>query len=705
MRALVVTMFAVACATLAACGSGTSTTISYIGLTPPPVPTGGNATPAAITTATMSPNGSAGGLTISPTTSSGINGITVAFGATSATGLITIAAWNSLPPGTTALTAAVGPAPAPVAYITLTAQTNATFNVTPSVIVNFANAPAAQGNSYYVASVSPGSQWTQPLLGPASFNTPSQLSLPANLNVPSFSLQANVATTLAIYSIPTPTFTDDWTSYAHDRQLTGLQSYNGANPLGKITPQNVSQLQLAWSVAPNANCDLLAANAQVVADEASVLVANGLVYYADTCGLIAALNRETGVTVWKYQAPVLNQVDGVLGTPVIDNGMLIVPIWGDPGNCTPATLATCRRANSGYLVALDAMTGNLRWATPNLTLGNMRGEPFVLNGLVYEGIGGGDDTSGYVNGGLAVFNEATGTQVGSMIQIAPPSSAFDGGSSWSPISYDGTNIYIGTGNTRANDGLQDSVLQLTPQNAAAPIVSNGYKISTYDGLDNDEDVGGGIMIYGGNVYFTAKNGNYYSYSTLNSATPLITTQNNLNSVPGGKGGIGTPTTDGTIITASSGYNSCQSPAVCSQSDLDCFHVGSGAIFGKLSATNSAIYSYAAYASGVGFIGIDNGATDGVPVGGAPVRPEFVAFDDTCHIIWKANASTVRGFFYGGPAVVQSGVYAVDNAGNVYAWKLPYQMGIQARVKLQARMRQTRFDLLRNTHYVKRHRPG
>ena len=631
--------------------------------------------------------------------------MTVAFGATSSTGLITVAAWNALPPGTTPLTAQVGPAPAPVAYVTLTAQTNATFNTTPSVIVAFASPLQALGNSYYVASVVPGGTWTQPLLGPATFNTPSQLSLPANLSQPSFSLQANVPTTLAIYSIPTPTFTDDWTAFAHDPQRTGFQQYAQANALGKITPQNVSQLQLAWSVAPNPPCHNAAITAQVVVDEASVLVANGLVYYADTCGFIAALNRETGVTVWKYQAQVLNTIDGVLGTPVLDNGMLIVPIWGDPGgNCTPATLNTCDRAHSGWLVALDAMTGNLRWSTAPLALGNMRGEPFALNGLVYQGVAGGDDTSGYVNGGILVFNEATGTQVGSMIQFAPVGGVngnFDGGSTWTPISFDGTNLYLGTGNTRANDGLQDGVVQLTPQSGAPPILSNGYRIATYDGSGSDEDVGGGIMIYGGNIYFTAKNGRFYSYSTLSSSTPLFNTLINLNSMPAGRGGIGTPTTDGVIMTASTGYNSCASALVCNQSNLDCFNLGSGSTFANLPATNSSLFSYAAFAPGVGFIGIDNGATDGTPAGGAPVLPEFIAFDDTCHIVWKANPANVQAFFYGGPAVVASGVYAVDNAGNVYAWKLPYQMGIQSRIRMADRLHQTPFTLLRKTHYLRR----
>ncbi|HET9030035.1 MAG TPA: hypothetical protein VFN49_07655, partial [Candidatus Aquilonibacter sp.] len=193
------------------------------------------------------------------------------------------------------------------------------------------------------------------------------------------------------------------------------------------------------------------------------------------------------------------------------------------------------------------------------------------------------------------------------------------------------------------------------------------------------------------------------YSLSSSAIPLVKTAITPYLPPGGKGGIGTPTTDGAIVTMSDGYNRCESSDVCTQSDLECFSLGASAPFAKITATNSAIYGYAAFAKGVGFIGVDNGATDGLAPNGTPVLPEFVAFDDNCHVVWKANQADVKGFFYGGPAVVSSGVYAIDNAGNVYAWKLPYQMGPAARMRPSQRLRQTRRSLLRSTHYLRRGR--
>lgn len=703
MRALAWSLVLVAAALLAACGAGTTVLVPHT--SSPSASPGVEATAVATAAATMSASGSAAGLILGPTTTSGVSGVTVAFGATAANGFVVIGGWNGRPPNAPPLTAAIGPAPTALAYITISPSVNATFQTVPSLIVNLGSGAATTGNSYYVAYLPPGgAAWQQPLLGPATFNSSLQLNLPPNLNAGSWSVQTGSTYTYAIYSIPTPSFVDDWTSYAHDAQRTGYEQFAGSSPLGAVTPQNAPSLQLAWSNAPNPSCHDKAIAAQVVVDEASPLVANGFVYYADTCGYIAALNRETGAVAWSYQAPVQNQVDGVLGTPVLDGNKVIVPVWGDPGNCTNATLGNCDRANGGYLLALDAATGAFLWQTLPLALGNMRGEPFALNGLVYEGISGGDDTSGYVQGGLATYDENSGVQIGSMIQFASPASAyapFDGGSSWTPITYDGTNLYVGTGNTRDDDGTDDGVVRLIPQPGAPPVLSSNYVISTFDNASADEDVGGGVLLYGGQLYFTGKNGYFYSYSLTNSSTPLVNNLINTNPSPAGRGGIGTPTTDGNVMTASSGYNVCPSNAACTQSDLDCFRVGSGTPFAKLQATNSAIFSYAAYASGVGFIGIDNGATNGTPTGASGAAPQFVAFDDSCKILWQANPVDVRGFFYGGPAVVASGVYAIDNAGNVYAWKLPYQMGQGASMKRSKRVLALPLTLLRSTHYTRR----
>lgn len=579
-----------------------------------------------------------------------------------------------------------GPPASPIATLAIVPSATVSFTTTFGFVAALPSGSATGGTSYYVAQLAPGSaQWSEPYLGPAA-QQGTTLDIAPYGNATT--LNAGQSYTYALYQIATPSLTDDWSTYAHDEQRTGYQQ--AQNNAIRITPQNVSSLQLAWSVQPDPACESQAVASGVVADEASPLVYNGLVYYADACGYVAALDRVTGATVWHQQLALAGPMAGPLGTPTIDtaNGTLIVPVWGSTGSGCPGS--TCVPANGGYLAAFDATSGAPKWSTAPLRYGNMRGEPFVLNGVVFEGVSGGDIDTGLVNGGLLSFRESDGTPLSSFYFAPGGAGLGDGGATWSPISYDqaSNTIYFGTGNTFNADGLTDAVLGFNPTS----FVPTTFMVRTH--LQNyDEDVGGGELIWGGNLYFTGKNGFFYGYS-LTSGTPLFA-PTQMNFYPqGGAGGISTPTTDGNVMTASSGDNLGNY-----QSDLDCYHVGSGTPFTKIQATNSSIYSYAAYVNGLGFIGIDNQLPIGTPPGANGPQPAFVAFDDSCTIVWRAPANQTRSFFYAGPAVTQSGVYAIDNAGNVYAWKLPYQMGMQlaktpaerARAGARVNLRFTRFQ--------------
>jgi outer membrane protein assembly factor BamB len=432
----------------------------------------------------------------------------------------------------------------------------------------------------------------------------------------------------------------------------------------------------------------------VVVDEASPLVANGFVYYVDACGYLAALNRSTGATVWHYQLSLPAALTGPLGTPTIDTATntLIVPVWGAGGTNCPGS--ACVPAYGGYLAAFDATTGVLKWSSAPLQAGNMRGEPLVIGNFVFEGISGGDGDTGYVNGGMTELSLTDGSTIGTFTFSNSGPGVGDGGSSWTPISYDqaSNTIYFGTGNTRANDGIFDGVIGFNP----TTFTPTTFIVPTHT-ANIDEDVGGGELLWGGNLYFTSKSGYFFGFS-LASGAPLFTAPRiNTYSGQGGKGGIGTPTTDGVVMTASSGYN-----MGTYQSDLDCFQVGSGTPFNKIQATNSSIYSYAAFVNGVGFIGLDNQLPIGTAPGPGGPAPAFVAFDDTCKVVWQANPFDVKSFFYAGPAVTQSGVYAIDNTGNVYAWKLPYQMGMQFAVRPESRAHAGARVYLRTTRYQRIH---
>jgi hypothetical protein len=469
---------------------------------------------------------------------------------------------------------------------------------------------------------------------------------------------------------------DDWTTYAHDTQRTGFEKQTTG-----INSSTVQTLSLAWRATPNTSCATTAESNDVVVDEASPLVANGYVYYADACGNVAALNTANGNVVWQTQVPGVATLAGAQGTPTLDpsHNLLIVPMHGsDPGTCNASALPCATPASGGFLVALNATSGQIAWQQAPLVRGNLRGEPIAIDGIVYEGLAGGDAFSGATDGGIFALDESTGNLLTGtnlpMVQAAPPTELNDGGGSWTPISYDGNNtLYFGFGNTVNNDGLQDSVASLDLRSYA---LTQNFSLATFDGLSADEDVGGGELLWNGDLYFQAKNGRFYGYNPSSPSVPIIDTIVNApqpgvtTAVHPGNGAIWTPTTDGNVIAVAAGYLTV--PPTQPSSQLDLFPVGGDtAKCWSLTSTNSALYSYAAFVNGVGFTVLDNEVPNGTPDGGTTgPAPAFVAFDDNCNVLWKATQTDLLAFFYGGPAVVPSGVYAIDDMGNVYAWKLP-----------------------------------
>jgi len=122
----------------------------------------------------------------------------------------------------------------------------------------------------------------------------------------------------------------DWPMYGHDLASTRF------SPLKQITPDNVSQLKLAWSYAMRPGGSPSAASF----NEVTPIVVNGVMYMPDG-NRVLALDPDTGKEIWIYNRPTgLVSARGVA-------------YWSGDADNPPRLYFT-----SGHkLVALDAKTG------------------------------------------------------------------------------------------------------------------------------------------------------------------------------------------------------------------------------------------------------------------------------------------------------------------------------------------------------------
>ena len=389
---------------------------------------------------------------------------------------------------------------------------------------------------------------------------------------------------------------DDWTTYAHDAVRSGYQPQS----IG-VTALNVSALHLKWQTSLGINIS------------ASPLVVGGAVYVVDQNGMVTALDVASGAIRWQTALG-----GSVAMTPAIDGTTLIVGTHDIPSR----------------LVALDTGSGQVKWSSP--FAGPIRGEPLITGGLVVIGTAGGDPGL-CLQGGAFGVDESTGAVRWKWL-VSPK--AANGGSVWSPISFDGTNLFFGTGNTCTEQsvGAANSLVSLTlsgtlrwQHNAADPIV--------------DDDFGGGVLLDNGVAYATNKNGEFLA---LNAATGTTIVNEPLSTL-NGYGGIGTPSTDGNVIVASAGY----------QSDPTVVKTNPGGMIVGLDAAGAVLWRVKSNNAYVGYVALNSGIA-------------FATLDSNVEALDERNGSLLWSYpaaarFYGSPVVVPSGVYAADLSGNVYAF--------------------------------------
>jgi len=238
-----------------------------------------------------------------------------------------------------------------------------------------------------------------------------------------------------------------------------------------------------------------------------------------------------------------------------------------------------------------------------------------------------------------------------------------GGSVWGPIAYDGKHLIFGTGNACQND--------ISTAQGAAALDLNGKMAWSFSAESNDaadDDTGGAVMVAGGVATFINKDGALYRLDATTGARLGATPLGAGNTL----GGFSSPASDGSITLIGAGAIADRANDASRTSDFCALlwhdhralvrpRSGYHSAWRAVDSAGNILWSqetalqnnsYAAVTGEVAFAGADSvlEALD-VPSG---------------RVLWSLPGANT---FYAGAAVVPSGVYATDVAGNVYAVSL------------------------------------
>jgi alcohol dehydrogenase (cytochrome c) len=224
--------------------------------------------------------------------------------------------------------------------------------------------------------------------------------------------------------------TDEWLTYS------GAVDGRRFTPLDQITPANVSKLRVRW---------IQQFNTRDPSMEATPIEVNGVMFTTEPPSNVVALDAKTGNILWRYDRAIPE--DLLLCCGHYNRG---VAVLGD---------TVFLGATDAYLVALDAVTGKVRWQTQVADGSDgysITGAPLIANDSVIVGIAGAEFG---IRGFLAAYDPVTGQQRWRFNTIPGPgefghatweSDAWKtgGGSTWVTGGYDPDLdlIYWGVGN-------------------------------------------------------------------------------------------------------------------------------------------------------------------------------------------------------------------------------------------------------------------
>lgn len=247
--------------------------------------------------------------------------------------------------------------------------------------------------------------------------------------------------------------------------------------LTRITPDNISQLGLAWYADFNTNRG----------QESTPLMVDGVIYVTESWSKVNAYDARTGALLWHYDPKVPGEFGARGCCDVVNRG---VAIWS--GKIYVG-------AYDGRLIALDAATGQEVWSTVTTDQSRfytITGAPRVANGKVFIGNAGAE----YIyRGYVSAYDAETGDLVWRFYTVpGNPADGFEnpamemaaatwtgnwwekggGGSTWDSMTYDPqTNLVMfGVGNG-------------APWNALARSPGGGDNLFTVSIVALDADTG------------------------------------------------------------------------------------------------------------------------------------------------------------------------------------------------------------------------
>jgi outer membrane protein assembly factor BamB len=447
----------------------------------------------------------------------------------------------------------------------------------------------------------------------------------------------------------------NWTMFAHDQQRTGFQGV----PTG-ITGANVSKLSRRWYWKDPGGYGF----------DASPVVANGTVYVVDNKGNLYALSAATSTSgkpkiKWSYALG----GDTVM-TPLISGGMVYV------GTHVPYYISSAHPSEDSYgstLFAFNAASGQLIWK--QTIKAGFRSAPVIVDGKLYIGLAFGDTP--YCNvGGVEVYDAVTGER-GSEWVTDPGSpyagSTGDGGAVWGPISYDGSRLLFGTGNTcQTPRDHANSIVAISPSRTTE------WYIRTDTNSFDDNDVAGGMLISGTTGYVIGKTGDFYAVNTATGNKVWTKTLNSLS----GFGLYATPTiATGPTLIVGSGFNT-------NPNNLPSGASPGGTLWG-LTTSGSVRWKITTEWPSKG----DGAATGDIVF--EPLDNELAALDPlTGKKLWHYDAV---GLFVASPALSSDGLFEADLDGYVYAFGMPTGSSAKSAASEEPPLPRTYFDMPTDRH--------